>query len=258
MNVLITGGKGFIGSHLANKLALNQNNKIYVLDNLSSPSKNTLKKNVDFIYGDVSNKILINNILIKKKIDLVYHLAAKINESVIKENQIKDIESSIISTINILEILKKFPKKKLIFGSSVAVYGKSKNFAFNENSPNNPEFSYSISKKTAENYIKYYQKYYGIKASIIRIGNVYGPYQPKIGEVGVINIFIKNLIKKKPLTIYGTGNQKRDFIFIEDVVDFLIFIEKKIGTYNLASGKSYTINNLAQILSKKKKIVKNY
>ena len=66
MNVLITGGKGFIGSHLANKLALNQNNKIYVLDNLSSPSKNTLKKNVDFIYGDVSNKILINNILIKK------------------------------------------------------------------------------------------------------------------------------------------------------------------------------------------------
>ena len=166
------------------------------------------------------------------------------------------MKTTINSTINILEILKQYPKIKLIFGSTVAVYGKSNNLKFSEKSKTNPELSYSISKKNAEDYINYYEKYYKLKTSIIRIGNVYGPYQSQLGDVGVINIFTKNMIKNRPIEIYGTGKQCRDFIYIDDVVDFLIYAKKTKGIYNLSSGKSYSINYLAKTILNKNKLIK--
>ena len=227
MNYLITGGKGFIGSHLANRI-IQYKNKVFVLDNLSNPCNNFLNNQIKCFYGDVSDFEFLKKIIIKFRIDIIYHLSATINESQSQEYPFDDIKNSVTSTLNILEILKKYPKVKLIFGSSISVYGKSNGIIFNEGSTLRPEFSYSICKRTAENYITYYSKFYNLDTAIIRIGNVYGPYQPKIGEVGVINIFIKNFFKKTPLKIYGHGNQMRDFIYIDDVINFLLS-KKKIN-----------------------------
>jgi nucleoside-diphosphate-sugar epimerase len=249
VNYLITGGKGFIGSHLANKLAKVKKNKIFIIDDLSNPCQNPLNNKIKIFYGDISDFIFLKKIIIKNKIEIIFHLAATINSSIKSEISSLDVKNTIISTINILEILKLYPKKKIIFGSTIGVYGKSFGKIFNEKSCLYPEFSYSISKRSAEDYVNYYTKYYKIKSAIIRIGNVYGPYQSKIGEVGVINIFIKNLIKNKILSIYGDGNQKRNFIFINDVVEFLEKSVKLVGTYNLVSNYSNSINDLIKILS---------
>lgn len=254
MNYLITGGKGFIGSHLANKLANIKKSRVFIVDDLSNACLNPLDKSIKLYYGDVSDFRFIKKIIVQNNIDIIFHLAAKINTSIKNEIPKQDIKNSIISTINILEILKVHKKKKIIFGSSVGVYGKSYGKIFKEKNGLNPEFSYSISKQAAENYVRYYTKYFKVKSAIVRIGNVYGPYQPKIGDVGVINIFIKRFLKNKNLIIYGDGNQKRNFIYIDDVVAFL---EKSInlkGVYNLVSNNSISINDLAKILKKKKKI----
>ncbi len=250
MNYLITGGKGFIGSHLANRIIQYKKNKVFVLDNLSNPCNNFLNNQIKCFYGDVSDFEFLKKIIIKFRIDIIYHLSATINESQAQEYTFDDIKNSVTSTLNILEILKKYPKVKLIFGSSISVYGKSNGIIFNEGSTLRPEFSYSICKRTAENYITYYSKFYNLDTAIIRIGNVYGPYQPKIGEVGVINIFIKNFFNKTPLKIYGHGNQMRDFIYIDDVINFLLSKKKINGIFNLVTGSSHSINQIVSILSK--------
>ena len=256
MNYLITGGKGFIGSHLANKLARIKKHKVFIVDDLSNACLNPLDKSIKVYYGDISDFGFIKKIIVQNNISVIFHLAARINTSIKNEAPKEDIKNSIISTVNILEILKAYKNKKLIFGSSVGVYGKSFGKTFKEKNELNPEFSYSISKQAAENYVKYYTKYYKVKSAIIRIGNVYGPYQPKIGDVGVINIFIKKFLKNQNLTIYGDGNQKRNFIYIDDVVAFLEKSTRLKSVYNLVSNSSISINDLVKILKNKKKKIK--
>ena len=253
MNYLITGGLGFIGGHLANKLILNKKNNVIIIDNLSNPSKNVLNKKIKVYYGDASDYNFVKKVIIKNRVRIIYHLSAIINSSILNENQFSDVKTTIISTLNLLKIVKLYPDKKIIFGSSVAVYGASKGKLFKENSICKPIFSYSLCKKTAEDYILYFANYFSLNFVIVRIGNVYGPYQPKIGEVGVINIFIKNLLKKKTLKIFGDGKQKRDFIFIDDAVSFLQKSEKLSGIFNLATGISTSVNSLIKILKNKSK-----
>jgi UDP-glucose 4-epimerase len=249
MNYLITGGYGFVGSYLANKLSNQKDNKVYIIDNLSNKNQNLVSKKVKKFYGNVSDFTFLEKIVTTKKIDYIYHLSATINESIFKEDVYNDISTSIISTVNFLEIIKKYKIKKFIFVSSIAVYGKAKIEKFDENSITKPEFSYGISKRCAEDYVEYYRKKFKLNCSVIRVGNIYGPYQPKIGEVGVINIFIKNALNKKLIKIFGTGNQSRDFIFIDDVVNFLIKCKSiKNNLYNLVSGNSIKIISLAKLI----------
>ncbi|WP_316507245.1 NAD-dependent epimerase/dehydratase family protein [Nitrosopumilus sp.] len=250
----MTGGAGFIGSHVVD-LLLN-NHTITIYDNLSNSSKSTInssiKKGVQFIKGD----ILDYEMLVKysKGFDLVIHLAAKtdVTESVIHQEKIEKI--NVNGTINVVRCCIENNVKKIIFSSSAAVYGDSK-VSTTENTKTNPLSPYGISKLLAENKIKRMAEN-KIEYVILRLFNVYGKRQNK-QHTDVISNFIENISKDKPFVIYGNGEQVRDFISIKDVVNAFHCAIKinSNGIYNIATGKSISINELSKIfldMSRKK------
>ena len=242
----MTGGAGFIGGHLVDFLL--DNHTVTVYDNLSNGSKNTLnlliKKGAQFIKGDILDYHTLSES--SKGFDLVIHLAAKIDvtESVLHPEKVE--ETNVTGTINLLKSCVKNQIKKIIFASSAAVYGDS-NIAVTENSRNNPLSPYGTSKILAEKQIKDWAEN-KLEYVILRMFNVYGKRQNK-QYAGVISNFAENLSRNKSLVIYGDGNQTRDFISINDVIDAFDCAMKTnlSGTYNIASGKSISINELAKI-----------
>ena len=242
----MTGGAGFIGSHVVD-LLLN-NHTITIYDNLSNSSKSTINssitKGVQFIKGD----ILDYETLVKcsKGFDLIIHLAAKTNitESAIHQDKIEKI--NVNGTINVARCCIENNVKKIIFSSSAAVYGDSK-VPTTENTKTNPMSPYGISKLLAENEIKRMAEN-KIEYVILRLFNVYGKRQNK-QHTDVISNFVENISKDKPFVIYGNGEQVRDFISIKDVVSAFHCAMKinSNGIYNIATGKSISINELSEI-----------
>lgn len=242
--VLITGGAGFIGSHLTEKLA--EKYEVIALDNFYSGKKENIEEyNVEIVKGSVLNEKLIKKIFLKK-IDYVYHLASQISVVYSLKNPIFDAMTNIIGTINLLRNAKKV--KKFIYFSTAAVYGIPEYLPIDEKHPLNPISNYGISKMSSE----FYCKNFGIPFVILRPFNVYGIRQSN-EYAGVISKFIGNAKKGIPLKIFGDGNQYRDFIHISDVVEVAEKIKEKEGLFNVGTGKKTTINELAKIVSRFKK-----
>jgi len=194
---------------------------------------------------DIQNKDYIAQVFDYIKPDVVYHLAAQINvrDSII--NPIKDAEINTIGTLNILNECVKHKVKKTIFASSGgAIYQDNEDLIKTENSKIDPVSPYGISKWTAEQYINFYKRIYGLDSTILRFSNVYGPRQAG-GECGVLGIFIKNALDNKTSNIFGTGEQVRDYVYVEDVVSALILSLDISGTYNVSTGIETTVNYLA-------------
>jgi len=244
-SVLVTGGCGFIGSHIVDRLVADKS-EVVILDNLSTGTIKNLNKSAIFYQGDVSDKILVNKIFSQHKFDYVIHQASKINTNVLEEDPFHDLSSSVISTIILSQNCITHKVKKLIFASSVAVYGRSKVLPVAEHGEINPIYSYGISKQTAESYLKYFSNYYDLNFQILRYANVYGPRQPIYGEVGVIAIYTDKMIKNEPLIIFGNGENLRDYIYISDVVNFTVqSIEfKNSSVYNVGSGSPASVNDV--------------
>lgn len=242
--VLVTGGAGFIGSHLSNKLSEN-NLDVLVIDNLSKGKKTNLTRNINFIQEDVRSKKFINSFQ-KFKPDYLFHLAAQTNLAKSLENPKKEFEINFLPIVEILEIAKNTNLKKIIFSSSAAVYGDNKNYPIKEDSPTNPVSPYGISKLATENYIKYFSSIYKLPYIILRYANVYGPKQDFTNEGGVVAIFIAKIINSEHVEINGTGKQTRDFIFVEDVINANIkSLNKKItGVYNIGTSSETSITDL--------------
>jgi len=242
---LVTGGCGFIGSHIVDKLIEDQK-EVVVLDNLSTGTLKNLNHSAIFYHGDASDKVLVNQIFQQHKFDYVIHQASKINTNVIEEDPFHDLNSSVISTINLSQNCIKHKVKKIIFASSVAVYGRGKVFPASESSEINPIYSYGISKHTAEAYLKYFSRYYELNFEILRYSNVYGPRQPIFGEVGVIAIYTDKITKNEPLVIFGNGKNLRDYIYISDIVNFTIHSVtlKNSSIYNVGSGIPCSVNQV--------------
>jgi len=244
MKILITGGAGFIGSHLVDKLSLNH--EVFLIDNLSTGSPDNLNLQFKNLFKiDIQNKDYIAQVFDYIKPDVVYHLAAQINvrDSII--NPIKDAEINTIGTLNILNECVKHKVKKTIFASSGgAIYQDNEDLIKTENSKIDPVSPYGISKWTAEQYINFYKRIYGLDSTILRFSNVYGPRQAG-GECGVLGIFIKNALDNKTSNIFGTGEQVRDYVYVEDVVSALILSLDISGTYNVSTGIETTVNYLA-------------
>jgi UDP-glucose 4-epimerase len=242
---LVTGGCGFIGSHIVDKL-IEEKKEVVVLDNLSTGTLKNLNHSATFYHGDASDKILVNQIFQQHKFDYVIHQASKINVSAIQEDPFHDLDSSVISTINLSQNCIKFKVKKLIFASSVAVYGQSKVLPASENSQIDPIYSYGISKHTAESYLKYFSRYYKFNFEILRYSNVYGPRQPIFGEVGVIAIYTDKIIKNEPLIIFGNGENLRDYVYVSDVVNFTMHSVTLKGSsiFNVGSGIPTSVNQV--------------
>jgi len=252
MKVIVTGGAGFIGSHLIDAL-VEKGHEVTVLDNLTTGKLKNIthhieKGNITFIKGDIRNTKTLNKAL--KNADAVMHLAALISveESIKKPLLYHQVNAT--GTLKLLKTAAKNKVKHIIFASSAAVYGEPKELPIKESHPPNPLSPYAATKIAAENYLKTYNHLHNITTTTLRIFNAYGPRQTNNQYAGVITKFINNALAGKPLTIYGDGTQTRDFIYVKDTARaFIAALEaKRNGTYNIATGKPTTINQLAQLI----------
>jgi len=248
--ILVTGGAGFIGSHLVDAL-IEKGHKVVVVDNLSTGKKENINKKAKFYKIDICSP-KIGEIFKKEKPEICFHFAAQINVRKSIEDPIKDAKINILGSLNVLENCKKYKTEKIVFASSAGVYGEAKIFPTPETHPGNPDSPYRITKLTVENYLKFYKENSGLKFVSLRFSNVYGPRQDPKGEAGVVAIFIEKLLRGERPTIFGDGNQTRDFIFVEDAVSASLKAmeykgEKEI--FNIGTGIETSINELYKIIS---------
>ncbi len=244
--ILITGGAGFIGSHIADILIQN-NYKVIIADNLSTGKKENINTKASFYNIDIKNYNDLEAVFQNNKIEYIIHLSAQVSVPNSIRNPINDANENIIATLNIIELSKKYNIKKIIVSSSAAVYGIPKELPIDEMHSTIPISYYGLSKLTMEKYLILSD----INYIICRFSNVYGPRQTPHGEAGVVSIFMDNAINNKDLNIFGDGNQTRDFIYVEDIAKiFLFFIEKNISNeiLNISTNNSISINKLANII----------
>lgn len=253
MNILITGGAGFIGNNLVRKLLLNKEVKeIVVLDNHSSGMSIFLPNDsrVKLVVTDIDKLDKLNFVLNQHNFDYVFHLAAHFANQNSVDHPFSDIQTNIIGTVGILEALKNHRQlKKFVYASSSCVYGTSKEMR--ESAPVYPsETPYSINKYAAEMYTQYYAHLFNLPTVSIRIFNTYGPYELAGKYRNVIPNFIQNALDNKDLIITGSGEETRDFTYVDDVVDLMIssaFSKFKEGQiFNSGTGIKTTINDIAQ------------
>ena len=250
MKILITGGAGFVGNHLVNDL-VKKENEIIIFDNFSNSNKKETfalkKKNVKIIEGDITKYDQIFNAT--KDQDVVIHLAAKISVIESIKNPSETFHVNVNGTKNVLKACKKNKINKIIIASSAAVYGDSKvDIKLTENKKNNPISPYGESKSRMEKEImEFISKNKNINCVILRFFNIFGIGQT-LEYAGVITKFIKKIRENAPLEIFGDGMQTRDFVSVNDVIGAIncAIMNGKNGIYNIASGKSITINKLAE------------
>jgi UDP-glucose 4-epimerase len=253
MKILITGGAGFVGSHLSRYL-FQQGHKVTIYDNLSNSTKeklsDLLKYDISFVRGDVTNyKSLQKNL---KGFDFVIHLAAKINVDESIRNPELTHSVNVTGTVNVLHACVENNIKNVIAASSAAVYGNTTKIPLDENSQNVPISPYGASKLSLEHYLQAFSNSYSINSISLRFFNIYGVGQ-SIAYAGVIKIFMENIRENKPLVIFGDGKNTRDFISIDDLVRSVNLAMKKItgkkgNIYNIATGRSVSINELARLM----------
>lgn len=248
MKILITGGAGFIGSHLSDKL-LSFNHKIFIVDNFSSGKYSNLQSQCEVFDVDIRNKFALASVFEEVKPDYVYHLAAQINVRKSIKDPSEDADINIGGTLNVLEQCAKHKVKKIVFTSSGgAIYEDNHEKIKTESSVIKPASPYGIAKFTAEQYINFYKQIYGLDYTILRLSNVSGPRQAG-GECGVLSIFINKLLQNKSITVFGNGEQTRDYVSVFDVVNALVVALEHSGTYNVSTGTATSVNRLISILS---------
>ncbi len=261
-NVLVTGGAGFIGSNLTEKLVKN-GLKVTVLDLFLEPyggnkfNIEKIKDKIRLVKGDVRSKETVEK-LAKGK-DIIFHLAGQTGRTISFSDPFLDLSINSIGTLNILESIKKNKNHaKLIFSSSRGVIGKPIYLPVDEEHFTNPRDIYGIHKLAAEKYCLAYKQEFGTRSTILRLNNVYGPKcQVRSNHYGTINLFIKYALSKEILPIYGTGKQTRDYVYVDDVVNALILaIDPKADgeIYFVGSGKEKSLLEIAKTI---KKFIKN-
>ncbi|WP_417898477.1 GDP-mannose 4,6-dehydratase [Bacillus haimaensis] len=244
MNVIVTGGCGFIGSHLVDLLITEGYDK-YVIDNMTAGNAQFLNKKAKYFYLNILDFRKLKSIFEEVKPKAVFHMAAQIDVQASIQNPVFDAQVNILGSINLIELCKAY-KSKLIYSSSAAVYGKPLYLPISEHHPIQPISNYGISKYVPEQYIRSYAQLYDVNYTILRYSNVYGPRQVPKREGGVISIIIEKMKTDESPIIFGDGKQTRDFIFVEDVVsaNLSALQAKRNGTYNISTGTQISINEL--------------
>ena len=249
-NILITGGLGFIGSHLSNRLL--KDNNVKIIDDLSTGNikylENINHKNLTLVKKDLNS---LNLSFQLKDIDYVFHLAAMASVPMSIKKPIFCNLQNVTSTINLLKGCVENDVEKIIFSSSSAIYGQNANMPLKETEIPMPASPYAASKASCELYLKSFYESYGLEYTALRYFNVFGPKQDKNSQyAAVIPNFISSLLENKQPVIYGTGEQTRDFVYVDDVVNANILAAKSKfnGVTNIASGKRITINELYEII----------
>ena len=252
--VLVTGGAGFIGSHLVDALVA-EGCDVVVLDDLSSGSLSNLKHvkdKITFYKGNIQDqKILMQA---AKNCEVIFHLAAMVSVTKTVDNPVDSAFINDIGTLIVLDAGRKNKVKRVVLASSSAVYGDDPLLPKHENMPLKPMSPYAVQKLTGELYARIYNDLYGLETVCLRYFNVYGPRQdPSSPYSGVISIFMTKAVSKKPPVIYGDGKQYRDFVFVKDVVkaNLLAATEDDAAgqIFNIGTGKHVSINNLWDMIS---------
>ena len=246
---LVTGGAGFIGSHLVDEL-LNSGRRVIVVDDLSSGQLKNINSNCVFMHGDITSDAL-DSIFEKEKPSLVFHLAAQSSVAISSDKPLLDASTNILGTLKIAENCYKHGVKKLIYSSTGgAIYGEPPELPVDESTAPRPISNYGVSKFQGEQFIELYHKLHNVNYCILRYANVYGPRQDGNGEAGVIPIFATLIQDGKQPTIFGTGEQKRDFRSVHDVVRANMFAisNGKNSTYNIGSSVMYSVNQIYDLI----------
>mgnify|MGYP001479063340 CR=1 FL=1 len=248
--ILVTGGAGFIGSHLVNNL-INSGHKVYVVDNLRTGKLSNINPKAEFFKFDLVDNSSYK--VLPKKIDLVFHLAAQVSNEASYIDPLLDLNANSLSSLNLLEWSKKNSIKKFIFTSTMGVYKDNLGFPAEEDALLEPKGFYGINKRSIEQYIKIYSEV-GLNASILRLFNVYGPGQNMQDTMqGMLSIYMNFIWNKKRIEIKGSLERERDFIYVDDVVDALNkvgFSNKKYEIYNVCTGKKTTVKESISLMLK--------
>ena len=250
--VLVTGGAGFIGSNLVGELVKSRN-MVTVLDNFSTGYKKNLEpySEVKVIEGDIRDRNVVDEAVSDNEI--IFHLAASVGNKRSIEDPVMDSETNVLGTINVLEAARKTGARKIITSSSAAIFGELKTIPIKEDHPAEPDTPYGCTKLCEEKLCLAYSKLYPIDVICLRYFNVYGPNQRYDAYGNAIPIFVFRMLENKPLIIYGDGEQTRDFVHVKDVVQANIRAADSDGVsaaFNIASGKSITINSLVRLITK--------
>lgn len=257
--IVITGGAGFIGSHLAKKL-IEKGFEVHIVDNLSNGKKENIPENAKVHICDIRETAKLERIF--KNASIIFHLAAlpNVEYSIHNPNETHDINTN--GTYSVLLAAEKNKVKKIIYASSSAVYGDQKSPKLKENLIPKPKSPYALQKYIGELHMKMWSELYKVNTLSLRFFNVYGPRQRENGAyVFVIAKFLKCKRENKPMPITGDGSSRRDFIYIEDVVDACINCINKKTTpgdiINIGAGEDYSINDIANIIGGKKIYIKS-
>ena len=249
MNILVTGGAGFIGSHIVNTY-IEAGHSVSVIDNLSSGNLQYLNSKAKFFEINIHDP-KISEIIKNEKINIINHHAAQVSVSKSLADPLFDANSNIIGTLQLLQSAVSLEVEKFIFASTGgAIYGEQINFPASEEHPCQPLTPYGLSKLSAENYLSFFNRQFGLSTTALRYSNVFGPYQNPHGEAGVVAVFCERLIRDQNPVVCGDGKQTRDFISVSDIAQAnLIALDHSCtGEFNVATGKETSINFLAKAL----------
>ncbi len=252
MKIIITGGAGFIGSHLAEFL-VKKNHSVVIIDNLSTgrfENINSFKNKVKFVKADISKLGNWTNNF--KNVKIVFHLAALADIVPSIKNPKKYFQSNVVGTENIATVCANYKVKKIIYSASSSCYGIPNKYPTPESESIKPQYPYALTKNLGEQILIHYAKIYGVQAISMRLFNVYGTRSRTSGTYGAMfGVFLAQKLKNKPLTVVGDGNQKRDFTYISDVIQAFykaMKVKKKYEIFNVGTGKPVSINNIVKLL----------
>lgn len=254
MKVLVTGGAGFIGSHLVERL-IAAGDHVRVVDDLSTGKRENIAGHgaLEFIEGDIRDAGLIDRCT--KEIDAVVHLAAIASVQASMDDPVHTHQVNFDGTLNLLEASRRQGIKRFIFACSAAVYGDTETVPVPEETIPKPLSPYAIDKLSSEYYLLHYYRAYGLAATSFRFFNIYGPRQdPSSPYSGVISIFVERLMRNQPVTVFGDGAQTRDFVYVADLADLLARAahgtEGNGGVFNVGTGKRHTLLQLLAYLER--------
>lgn len=249
MRALVLGGNGFIGSHLVDAL-LEHDITVRVFDRMPEKYRGPLP-NVDYQIGEFNDTFAVAEAL--DGVDVVYHLINTTVPSTSLYNPVADIEGNLITSVKLFEQMVKTGVKRIVFLSSGGtVYGNPETEMVSEKHLLRPICSYGVIKAAVENYLFMYQNLYGIRATVLRASNVYGPRQGHVGIQGLIGTFLYNVISGKPLKIWGDGRVVRDYLFVRDLVNLCVIAGKSenLGIFNAGHGVGYSVNDIIDMISR--------
>ncbi len=251
MRILVTGGAGFIGSHVA-EIYLGAGHEVWIVDDLSTGKPTNVPSEAHFVQADITDAA-VRRLLVDERIEVVNHHAAQMDVRRSVADPLFDARVNILGLLNILEGARQAHCQRLIFASSGGtVYGEQDSFPATEDHATRPISPYGVSKLAGERYLYFYQREHGLPALSLRYANVYGPRQDPHGEAGVVAIFTQRLLAGETITINGDGQQTRDYVFVDDVAqaNLAALTADCTGAINIGTGLETTVNTLAEHLQR--------